>query len=85
MTPLIFSAALYSRVRLGEDSNNLATTVAGVNRRWEHLTVHCAESLVVPTAKALGKGWRFFATYAERQTGPVLRQPFSLPCLDHEC
>jgi hypothetical protein len=35
-------------------------------------------------AKELGKGWRFFPTYAEVQTSPVLRH--SIPrTRDHEC
>jgi hypothetical protein len=37
-----------------------------------------------PPAKELGKRWRFFATYAEVQTSPVLRQQ-SLSARDNEC
>jgi hypothetical protein len=38
----------------------------------------------LPPAKELGKRWRFFATYAEVQTSPVLRQQ-SLSARDNEC
>ena len=32
---------------------------------------------ILPPAKELSKGWRFFATYTGVQTSPVLRQPSS--------
>jgi hypothetical protein len=34
------------------------------------------ESVKLPVAEALRKGWRFFETYADRQTSPVLRHRF---------
>jgi len=91
MTMLIFTAPLNRQFRFVAIVTILQQTAAAFvenETTWSAADATDAKrpsgSDGLPPAKELGKRWRFFATYAEVQTSPVLRQQ-SLSARDNEC
>ena len=91
MTMLILEAGLNRQFRFVSIVTILQQTAAAFVENETAWTVADATDAKkaegsdgLPPAKELGKRWRFFATYAEVQTSPVLRQQ-SLSARDNEC
>jgi hypothetical protein len=59
------------------DRHNFATSAERRDRQFEFRGAEGSDGMRHFVAKALGKSWRFFETYADVQSSSVLKHPFS--------